>query len=635
MKLYIHFTAVSIFCSTNLLCRLFFYPSLVFSFTGLQYHTVQNIRNKHDLHVNRIKVLSAKKDSEDDFDLQEKQLWKNFSSKRLQEDSQFNFESILELSSVLGQKGLDTIEDAILHYRRLQAEGSYLEKRIQQESAADCLKQWNANDDPRPRLLVVGSGWGAHAVIKIIDSLDDGYRVLCVSPKNYFLFTPMLASTSVGTIEFRSIVEPIRDSNPTIEFIEGNVVDIYPFKKTVEVMLSGDSTIDKKSLVNSTMISIPYDVAVYACGVQAGGSSGNMKIEGVTHQNCHFLKDIPDALRLRVSVGDMLERASRPGLRDDDRRKMLHFVVVGGGATGVEYAAELSDCIDDITSKSRKAPYSILHPFVSITLIHGGASLLPQFDESLRGIAKDSLESRGVDVKLSTRVLRVLGPSSLEITQKGMEDKIETLNCGVLVWAAGTAPVPLTSQLTEKLNNAQNVDFYGRIPVDKWLRVIGAPPGSLFALGDASLIVSDNNRDSLPQTAQVAAQQGAYVARLLNRGYDLSGNRTRHDGSSAMLSPPFSHEAKTGDIGTLVRLRGDIEAKPFKFLNLGLMAFLGGGEALSQIQVGSNKINRAGIAGFLLWRSVYIVKQVSTRSRILVLFDWFKCKVFGRDMTRF
>ena len=84
-----------------------------------------------------------------------------------------------------------------------------------------------------------------------------------------------------------------------------------------------------------------------------------------------------------------------------------------------------------------------------------------------------------------------------------------------------------------------------------------------------------------------------------------------------------------------MRLRGAVHARPFDFLNLGLLAYLGGGEALSQVQVGERRLlSEAGSTGFLLWRSVYIVKQVATRNRVLVTFDWLKTALFGRDITR-
>lgn len=560
----------------------------------------------------------------------------------------------LNFASVLLNKGLDTIEDAYTHFRRLQLEEAYINKT---SSACDtvgnnCLSQWNDPNDARPRVLVIGSGWGAHALIKIVDSLDTGYRVLCISPINYFLFTPMLASSSVGTIEFRSIVEPIRDANPTVPFLEGTVMDIHPQDQIVDIQLS---TLDDdiNQLQQEQIIQLSYDIAVYACGVQAGGSSGR-KVPGVTYANCHFLKNISDAVRLRSSVGDLLERASGPGLSDEQRRSMLHFIVVGGGATGVEYIGELTDYLADVTSFARKGAFAALARYTSVTLVHGGDQILPQFDEPLRIKALASLRSRGVDAKLKTRVARVESSSRIVVYSK-KNKREEVLDCGIIIWAAGTAPVPLTERLLSKLSpKARALSSYGRLAVDPWMRVIGAPYcGSLFAVGDASAIVgnlrntNDGDDKILPQTAQVAAQQGAFIARLLNRGYDLTGGHDddsmdkekstslHADSEESIFAPPPLHLlAKDGDLSKIIQLRGNIKAKPFKFLNLGLLAFLGGGEALSQIQIGENKLIEAGSTGFLLWRSVYIVKQVSTRTRLLVLFDWLKCKLFGRDTTR-
>lgn len=175
--------------------------------------------------------------------------------------------------------------------------------------------------------------------------------------------------------------------------------------------------------------------------------------------------------------------------------------------------------------------------------------------------------------------------------------------------------------------------------------MVGAPSGTLLAIGDASACYSADG-SLLPQTAQVAAQQGAYVARLLNREYDLGsrqtgaarldseGGATPADFGCELATPPISHAAAAGDLQRLLFLRGAIEARPFEFLNLGLLAYVGGGEALSQVQVGDKRLlSEAGSVGFLLWRSVYVVKQVSSRTRFLVLFDWLKTKLFGRDVT--
>ena len=160
--------------------------------------------------------------------------------------------------------------------------------------------------------------------------------------------------------------------------------------------------------------------------------------------------------------------------------------------------------------------------------------------------------------------------------------------------------------------------------------------GSIFVLGDAAAFPEGNKEiaydKTLPQTAQVAGQQGAYLARMLSRGYALD------------TTPPSLPEMTEDKLNVFndpltrnwLKLRDLTTADEFIFLNLGLLAYLGGGEALTQIQLGDFPIsNYFGSMAFVLWRSVYLVKQVATRNRVLVTFDWIKSAVFGRDLTRF
>ncbi|KAL3908554.1 MAG: hypothetical protein SGPRY_009750 [Prymnesium sp.] len=325
--------------------------------------------------------------------------------------------------------------------------------------------------------------------------------------------------------------------------------------------------------------------------------------------------DVGDARKLRSAVSRAVERASQPGLSEEERRLMLRMVVVGGGPTGVEFTGELSDYLNDALLRL----YPQLAPLAQVVLIHGRESLLPGFDEGLQAKALQSLVEQRVEVRLSTRVSRVASPSSLTLARQGEE---EDLSCSFIVWAGGTGPHKLTSRLREQLNVSS--DSNGRLPVDPWLRVRGSPPGSLFAMGDASLCISEEG-EPLPQTAQVAAQQGAYVARLLNLPYDLT-----------VSEGPWSSQAANGELGAMLLTRGATTARPFEFLNLGILAYVGGGEALSQVQLGEKKLlMEAGSTGFLLWRSVYVVKQVSPRTRFLVLFDWLKTRIFGRDVAGF
>jgi len=171
----------------------------------------------------------------------------------------------------------------------------------------------------------------------------------------------------------------------------------------------------------------------------------------------------------------------------------------------------------------------------------------------------------------------------------------------------------------------------GRIAIDPWLRALGGD-GKIFAFGDCSC----NTNYQLPATAQVASQQGEYLGRVFSL-CDMSP----HDESSGNLLPPTKdlreRKETLAEMITSFATQSDRIAAPFQFLDLGILAYTGGGSALAQLQVmptQSGKIKGKGKVGFGLWRSVYLTKQISLRNRVLVALDWTKTKLFGRDITR-
>jgi NADH dehydrogenase FAD-containing subunit len=221
-------------------------------------------------------------------------------------------------------------------------------------------------------------------------------------------------------------------------------------------------------------------------------------------------------------------------------------------------------------------------------------------------------------------------------TQEPLKERSEIeIPVGLTVWAAGTCPQPFVGTLLDQLPvEAKNRD--GRVKVDRWMR---APMhdadllGSVFVLGDAAAHPCDeySAMQVLPPTAQVAGQEGAYLGRTLSRGYNMSCAIPQIVTTSGKGT--FHHDPM---LANWLRLRGLQQAPPFHFLNLGVLAYIGSGEALSQIQLGEVPVlSQAGTAGLLLCRSVYLAKQVATRNRVLVLFDWVKANLFGRDLTRF
>ena len=441
----------------------------------------------------------------------------------------------------------------------------------------------------------------------------------------------MLASAAVGTVEYRSMTEPIRASNPTIDnYIEGKAVDIDPANKELLVELTGLRNVvaGDPEYKEPKYIKLGYDYLICAVGTQVRSSM----VPGA-QEFCHNLKTTQDSKLLRTAIGEALEYASRPDVRGNDpasvaeRRRRVRFCIIGGGPTGVELAGEINDFLKQVC-KPRKGAYARLKDDVSVMLVHGGADLLPQFDKELRDKALDSLQREGIEVRLNTRSTEV-GRKFIRLKEKGTNTVEEEIPVGLTVWGAGNAPAPFIGQLLSRLPE-EAAGTAGRVKVDRWLRCPTPTPesfGSILVLGDAACMQTnpDDPDTAYPQTAQVAGQQGAFAARLLNRGYDLTRTPPR-------LAEDFDGFSK---LRIWLFVRGLEEAPEFSFLNLGLLAYVGGGEALTQVQLGDVPIfNYAGNVAFALWRSVYLVKQVATRNRALVTFDWVKSELFGRDITR-
>ena len=187
--------------------------------------------------------------------------------------------------------------------------------------------------------------------------------------------------------------------------------------------------------------------------------------------------------------------------------------------------------------------------------------------------------------------------------------------------------MPLVLDLIESIpaQKEQQTKARGRLVTDPWMRVIGAD--GVLGIGDCAYC----NESPLPATAQVASQEGSYLGRLFSKGYDLRvfpvpAKAVDQEGREL----PISERVSVGEIG--VRKEKSVFAKPFQFLNLGILAYVGASEALAQVAVDEQQILGSGPIGYLLWRGIYWSKQVSWRNRLLVAVDWAKGRLFGRDI---
>ena len=514
------------------------------------------------------------------------------------------------------------------------------------------------------------TGWAAHAFVELASTYD--LRIVVVSPVNHFVFTPMLASAAVGTVEYRSMTEPIRVTNPYIDnFVEGRAIGVDVEAKKVHVQLTSLSTVtgafkgvasdapcrldpepvqtsivyDKdgsiqrdKRMGAGDVIELNYDHLI--CAVGTASRSG---IVPGAKEHCFNLKTSQDSKRLRTAIGEALEFAARPDMQEfyhpdegsrrvarEERRRRLRIAVVGGGPTGVELSGELCDFFAQVC-RSPDGAYQRLRDDVEVLLVHGGAELLPSMDKELRERALRALEEQGVRVCLNTR-LKEVGQDYIVIEEKGGHE-VQTIPLAITIWAAGNAPVPFVRELLSQLP-ATAAGSGGRINVDRWCRCPTPTAdtfGSIMVLGDVACLEARSKYEAslsaLPQTAQVAGQQGAFAARMLNRGYDTS------------ITPPRLPGPSDGEAFSLLRTwlaaRGLEEAPGFDFLSLGLLAYVGQEEALNQVMVGDVPLfNYSGKIAFVLWRSVYLSKQASSRNQALIAFDWLRTEAFGRDITR-
>lgn len=312
------------------------------------------------------------------------------------------------------------------------------------------------------------------------------------------------------------------------------------------------------------------------------------------------------------------------------------------GPTGIEFAAELRDFVEQDGVRY----YPNLVKYIRIKVIVSSSTVLAPFDKSLQ---QQAIQQMNRAPRIEDPTLRSLLPPRFKLTELLFESRVKEVTektillqdgtaipYGLAVWAAGNGPIPLTLHLIEALGEEQAKEqgvARGRIAVDPWMRVTGGE-GKILAFGDCSCICQGGQQ--LPATAQVASQQGEYLASIMNRKFDL--NPPTLLSAAGILPPPMIDPKKSvlSDRIAGLATKNIQYAKPFQFLNLGILAYTGGGSALAQVETAPQAppVLGWGAAGNVLWKGIYLSKQVSWRNRLLVLNDWTKQQLFGRDITR-
>lgn len=524
-----------------------------------------------------------------------------------------------------------------------------------------------APNDTRKRLVILGSGWGAVGIMKHLD--PELYAVTVISPTNYFMFTPLLPSATVGTVEMSSLVEPVRKILHKFKHTQYNAL----YLQAEAMSIDKSSNIDNQRTVlcksqDGSQFYVPFDKLVIA----VGGRSSTFGVPGV-QEHCEFLKTAHDVRRIKTRILHNFEVASLPTTTTDEQKKqLLSFVVCGGGPTGVEFAAEVYDFL----SHDLVFHFPALRDLVQVHIVQSNDHILNTYDLKISKLAEEKFSREGINVITKTRVVHVR-ENEIEVNDKS--GKSHKLPFGLCIWTTGIGMHPFTEQFVDGIKEQNHSRA---ISVDDHLNVIGASFGadhqqSVWAIGDCSTIsipmlvpklmdifkqADKDNSDSISfaeftelsqQLLVKHPQLGVLLHKLdkLFKQYDQDKNGSLDHKELELLLTDLEQKLKplpgTAQVaeqeGKFVASMLNWQATqtpdksnsfpPFVYKHFGSLAYIGSETAALDF---GNGITMGGKFGaMLLWRSVYLSEQVSMRQRINLAMDWIRASLFGRDVCTF
>lgn len=411
------------------------------------------------------------------------------------------------------------------------------------------------------RILILGGGFAGVSTAEHLEHLfgaSAAVELTLVSDANAMLFTPMLAEVAASSLEAAHITSPLRTSLRRTAVVKGRVVAVDLDRRCVRVATVGG--------VRTTELA--YDHVVLALG----SVSNYLGMAGVEAHAFDF-KSIADAIAIRNHVIDCFERAD---VESDptERRRLLTFVVAGGGFAGAELAGGLNDFTRGMLLWYPRIPRDELQ----VVLVHGGERILNELSEPLALHAQRRMQERGVTFRLKTR-LKDATADKVALSDGELEAR-------TLVWTAGTAPNPLLRAL------GVEVDKRGAAVTDATMRLVGRTDA--WAIGDAASIPNATTGKSCPPTAQFAIRQAAQLARNLR---------------AAILGRPL---------------------RPFRFAPLGALCVVGHHTACAEIK----GMRFSGLLAWLMWRAIYLSKLPGLERKVRVVVDWTIELFFPRDIVQ-
>jgi NADH dehydrogenase len=395
----------------------------------------------------------------------------------------------------------------------------------------------------RPRVVIAGAGFGGLEAAKALRAADAD--VIVIDRQNHHCFQPLLYQVATAALSPADVAWPIRS--------------ILRKQRNATVLMAEIRGVDTgQRLVHTDSISVAYDFLVLATGATHSyfGHDEWAKV-------APGLKRIEDATRIRRRILIAFERAE---LTPDEaeRRRLLTFVIVGAGATGVEMAGAITEVARQTLAKD----FRRIDPRTSrIVLIEAGPRVMPVLPENLSDYVRTTLRQKGVEVMTSTRVVGC--------DARGVDLESGRIDAATIIWAAGVVASPAARWL-----NAEH-DRAGRVKVGPDLSVGGHC--EVFAIGDTATVMDGAGQGAIPGIAPAAKQMGRYVGRLI-----------------------------------AARIAGGPAPQPFRYRHQGDLATVGRRAAVVKL----GRLELRGLLGWLFWSVVHIFFLIEIRDRLVVAFTW-------------
>lgn len=401
------------------------------------------------------------------------------------------------------------------------------------------------------RVVIIGGGFGGLSAARALRRSP--VEVTLIDRRNFHLFQPLLYQVATGGLSPGNIAAPLRS--------------ILKSQKNCRVWLGEVTGFD---LSGHQLLLADGDTLDYDWLIVAAGSRTSYFGHDNWAADAPGLKTIEDALNIRHRVLSAFEAAERE--RDPARHAAwMTFCIVGAGPTGIELAGTLAEISD----------YSLRNEFrhaqpqeARILVIDMGSKPLSNFPDPLADETRKQLEKRGIELRLTSRVIGV-DDESITI-QRG--DEVERIPTRTVLWAAGVQAAPLGKALAEAAG--AQVDRAGRVMVQADMSLPAFP--DVFVIGDLAHYTGEDGKP-LPGVAPVAMQQGKHVAEQI---------------TARLTSRPV---------------------KPFKYFDYGSMATIGRAAAVAQL----GRFQFRGMIAWLMWLFIHLIQIVQFQNRLLILLQWF------------